>query len=168
MITSVHNPHVQAVRQLQAHGKERRAQQLFVIEGVRLAEEAWQAGWAAKQVYFTDQLDERGQAVVNGFRKLGMPVEQVSQVVMNSMSETETAQGLLAVMNQQTLPLPAAPHFLLVLDSLRDPGNLGTILRTALAAGAQGVLLAPGCVDAWSGRCCVPGWEHISAYPSMD
>jgi TrmH family RNA methyltransferase len=152
MITSTHNPRVQAVRKLQAQAKERRKGQSFVVEGVRLVEEALQAGWTVKQVFFTGQLDERGQAVVDRFAGRRVPIEQVNDTVMSSISETETPQGLLAVVSQQTPPLPPAPDFVLILDRLRDPGNLGTILRTALAAGVQGVLLAPGCVDAWSGK----------------
>lgn len=152
MITSVHNPRIQAARRLMAQARERREKQAFAIEGVRLAEEALNAGWNASQVFYTDQLDERGQAVVDGFATQGVPVEQVSQGVMETMSETETPQGLLVVVNHQPLIQPLSPDFLLILDSLRDPGNLGTILRTALAAGVQGVLLTPGCADAWSGK----------------
>ena len=152
MITSVHNPRLQAVRRLQANAKERREQQAFIVDGVRLAEEAWQAGWHAQQVFFTDQLDSRGKAVVEGFISMNVPVEEVSQAVMQAICETETPQGILVVLAQRSLPLPAKPDFLLIVDGLRDPGNLGTLLRTAAAAGAQGVLLAPGCADAWSGK----------------
>jgi TrmH family RNA methyltransferase len=69
---------------------------------------------------------------------------------MKSLSQTETPQGLLVVLNLNSIPMPASLHFLLILDGLRDPGNLGTVLRTAAAAGVQAVLLAPGCADAWS------------------
>ncbi len=152
MITSVHNPKIQAVRRLLTQSRERREQQAFIVEGVRLAEEALQAGWTAQQLFFLSRLDERGRAVVEGFAGQGAPVEQVSEMVMNAMSETETPQGLFVVVNQRALPLPANSDFLLILDGLSDPGNLGTLLRTATAAGVQGVLLAPGCVDAWSGK----------------
>ena len=150
MITSVHNPAIQSVRKLLAQSKERREQQAFVIEGVRLAEEALQAAWEARLVLFTDLLDQRGQAVVDGFSARGIPVDPVSAAVMNAISDTETPQGILVVLAIKPLPLPPSPNFLLILDELRDPGNLGTILRTAAAAGVQAVLLAPGCADAWS------------------
>ncbi len=152
MISSVHNPKVQAVRRLMSQARERRQEQACVVEGVRLAEEALQAGWTAQQVFFTGQLDGRGKAVVEGFAAMGAPVEQVTESVMSSISETETPQGLLAVIALQTLPMPPNPDLLLVLDSLRDPGNLGTVLRTSAAAGVQGVLLSAGCADAWSGK----------------
>jgi TrmH family RNA methyltransferase len=150
MITSRHNPKVQLVRKLQDQVKVRREQQAFVIEGVRLAEEALRSGWTAQQVFFTPQLNVRGSVVVEAFAAQGVPCEQVSEAVMKALSQTETPQGLVVTLNQQILPLPPAASFLLVLDGLRDPGNLGTILRTAAAAGVEGVLMAPGCVDAWS------------------
>jgi len=150
MITSLHNPKVQAVRKLQVQAKRRQEEQAFVIEGVRLAEEVLGAGWKAKQVFYTSQLDERGVALVSSFASRGVPVDEVTEALMKSVSQTETPQGLLVVLEMRTLPLPTNPHFLLILDGLRDPGNMGTILRSALAAGVQGVLLPPGSVDVWS------------------
>ena len=150
MITSVHNPKIQAIRKLQTQAKYRREEQSFVIEGVRLAEEELQAGWEAELVLFTDLLDERGKAILGGFTARGVPIEQVSETVMKAVSETETPQGILVVLKVQPLPIPVNASFILILDGVRDPGNLGTILRTAAAAGAQAVLLGPGCVDALS------------------
>jgi TrmH family RNA methyltransferase len=150
MITSIHNPRVQEVRKLLAQPKERREQGAFVVEGVRLTEEALRAGWKARLVLFTTRLDERGMQVVHGYASLGLPVEEVSEGVMKSVSETESPQGLLAILEQKSLPLPPALDYVLILDGIRDPGNLGTILRTSAATGVQLVLLAPGCVDAWS------------------
>ncbi len=150
MINSLHNPKIQSVRKLLAQVKERHAQQAFVIEGVRLAEEALHGRWKAQMVLFTETLDPRGLAAVDGFSAHGATVEPVSETVMHAISETESPQGLLVVLDQQVLPLPQAPDYLLILDAVRDPGNLGTVLRTAAAAGVQAVLLAPGCADAWS------------------
>lgn len=150
MITSVHNAKIQAIRTLQAHSKARRERHAFVIEGVRLVEEALQAEWEAQMVLYSAHLDERGQAVVKRFSTRGVPIEQVSDGVLRAISETETPQGLLAVLSLQSLPLPASPDFLLILDGIRDPGNMGTVLRTAAAAGVQGVILTPGSVDAFA------------------
>ncbi len=150
MITSNHNPKVQSVRKLLTQAKERKAQGAFVIEGVRLAEEALQSGWEARLVLYTDQLDPRGQAVVEGFSAKGISTEQVSSGVMKAISDTETPQGILAVLPIKPLAIPPSPNFLLILDGMRDPGNLGTILRSAAAVGVQAVMLTPGCADAWS------------------
>jgi len=174
MITSVHNPKVQAIRKLQSQAKARRDEHAFVIEGVRLVEEALQADWEARLVLFTPQIDVRGRAVVNGFSARGVPVEQVSASVFKAISETETPQGLLSVLTLRTLPLPTSLDFLLILDGIRDPGNLGTVLRTATAAGVQAVLLTPGSADAFAPKVmragmgahfrlpiCQLSWEEI-------
>jgi TrmH family RNA methyltransferase len=150
MITSLHNPQIQAVRRLQTQAKARRQRQEFIIEGVRLAEEALHSGWPAHEVFFTGGLDERGKVAVDLFSAQGVAVEQVSDTVMKAISQTQTPQGILAILVQKTLSLLPSPDFLLILDELRDPGNMGTILRTAAAAGTQAVLLAPSCADPWS------------------
>jgi RNA methyltransferase, TrmH family len=150
MITSVHNTKVQEVRRLLRQAKVRREQQELVVEGVRLAEEALRSGWDAHLVLYTEHLEPRGKTIVEAYINQGVPAELVSEGVMNSLSETETPQGILVVLAHQVLPIPPSPHFLLILDGIRDPGNLGTILRTAAAAGVQAVLLAPGCVDVTS------------------
>ena len=82
--------------------------------------------------------------------QLDVEVQPVSDEVMAAMSDTETPQGVLAVLGVVQRPFPSHPTFLLILDSIRDPGNLGTILRTAAAAGVDGVWLGPGCVDAYN------------------
>lgn len=156
MITSLTNPKIKLVRALQAQRRARAQEQLFVVEGVRLAEEAARAQIAPQLVLHTDHLDARGRAALNQLARLGAPVEIVSPQVMAAISDTQTPPGLLAV-----LPLPSAREailppakqsfsFALVLDRLSDPGNLGTLLRTAAAAGVQAVFLAPGTVDAYN------------------
>src|SRR4030042_3956816 len=82
MITSVHNPKIQEVRTLQTQAKGRRDQGRFIIEGVRLAEEALQAGWEAQLGLFTDQLDERGKVALDGFAAKGVPVDQGTEAVL--------------------------------------------------------------------------------------
>jgi TrmH family RNA methyltransferase len=97
--------------------------------------------------------------------------------VLASVSDTQTPAGILAVLSRQDFPLPEKPDFIFILDGLRDPGNLGTILRTANAAGVQAVLLPPGAVDPFSPKVLrsamgahfhLPlhslGWPAISAY----
>jgi RNA methyltransferase, TrmH family len=147
MLTSSKNPKIQWVRQLQAHARARREAGAFVVEGVRLVEEALAAEVAPHLILHTEDLGERGRSLVEAFHKRGAPVETISPQVMKAVSDTQTSQGILAVLPLRQVPLPAVPDFLLLLDQLRDPGNLGTILRTAAAAGAQAVLLFPGCAD---------------------
>lgn len=150
MITSLKNERVRLVRALQERRRVRQRERRFVVEGVRLCEEAFRANVRPHFVLYTAEIQDepRGSALLSAWQQAGVSCEEVSAEVMAACSDTETPQGILAVVPIPHLPLPSQPTFLLILDRLRDPGNLGTILRTALAAGLDGVILAPGTVDA--------------------
>lgn len=150
MITSAQNPKIKQVRALLGRAKERRQQGAFVVEGVRLVEEAESRAWTFRFALYDQSLSERGSSLVEHLLSHGIEAEEVSDPLMKSMSDTETPQGILAVLELPQLPLPASPNFLLIPDQLRDPGNLGTLLRTAAAAGVQAVLLPPETTDAFA------------------
>jgi len=150
MITSAQNPKLKLVRSLLGRSKERHAARACVAEGVRLVEEALSAGWPVQYVLYTAGLSARGQELVTKLETQGCEVEQVSEVLLNAVSETETSQGILAVLDYSPLVLPQPLNFVLIPDSIRDPGNLGTLLRTAAAAGVQGVFLPPETTDAFA------------------
>jgi TrmH family RNA methyltransferase len=147
MITSTSNNRVKYVRALQNQAQERRASGEFVIEGIRLAEEAAGSGWPASLVFYTEDLNQRGRAVLPRLAAAGAQLEVVAPHVMKAASDTQNPQGLLVVLGKQDLELPANLDFALILDQLHDPGNLGSILRTAAAAGVGAVLLPPGTAD---------------------
>jgi TrmH family RNA methyltransferase len=77
-------------------------------------------------------------------------VEEISEQIMKSLSDTETPQGILAVLDFPNLPVPESSDFILIPDQIRDPGNLGTLLRSAAAAGVQAVFLPPETTDAFA------------------
>lgn len=147
MITSPQNPTIKRIRHLQKRSKARQEEGAFVIEGLRLVEEALQHAWTPELVLFSGDMDQRGWDVVNGFRGQGVPTQEVSPEVMSAASDTQTPQGLLAVLPFQGQPRPRKMDFVLVADQVQDPGNLGTLLRTSLAAGVDAVFLTPGTVD---------------------
>ncbi len=100
-------------------------------------------------LYFTeDWLAEGANAAFLESTNIGG--QTVSSEVMAVMSATKTPPGVLAVVSVKPLPLPGQPAMVLILDALTTPGNLGTMLRTAGAAGVDAVLLGPGCVDAYN------------------
>jgi TrmH family RNA methyltransferase len=150
MISSTHNPRIQLVRSLLGRSKERRDTGAFIAEGVRLVEEALAVDWPFRFVLASESLSERGRILVANLQARGVDVETVADNLMQSVSETEASQGLLAVLDHFSLPIPDKPSFVLIPDSIRDPGNLGTLLRTALAAGVQAVFLSPETTDAFS------------------
>jgi TrmH family RNA methyltransferase len=150
MITSAKNPKIKEIRALQARARARREANVFVLEGVRLAEEALAAGWLPIRCFHTENISERGREILEKFGEHNISIEAVAPHVMKAASDTQTSQGLLLVLPLQTLPIPEALDFVLIIDQVRDPGNLGTLLRSAVAAGAQAVFLSEGSVDTFS------------------
>lgn len=172
MITSTSNSRIKDIRRLQSSSRARRASNAFVIEGLRLVEEAVKARWPARLVLHTPDLEPRGLELLDYYRQIGTEVESISQQVLRSASDTENPQGLLVVLEQQQLKQPAVLDFVLILDNLSDPGNLGTIFRTAAAAGVQLALLAPGCADPFAPKVLRAGMGahfrlplHIETWP---
>lgn len=150
MITSTSNPKVKWVRALQAKRKAREEEKLFVVEGIRLAREAVAAQVPSRLVLHTESLDARGRGLVNSLARLGAEVETVSEAVMAACSDTEAPQGLLAILSMPELLVPRPLQLALVADGLADPGNLGTLLRTAVAADVQAVFLTGNTVDPYN------------------
>ena len=150
MITSNQNSKIKLVRALLGRAKERREAGAFVAEGVRLVEEAVKANWTCRFALYDETLSERGKSQVESLRSRGVDVEEVSASVMKSISETEAPQGILAVLEQSQLPIPNSRNFILIPDQIRDPGNLGTLLRSAAASGVQAVLIPPETTDAFA------------------
>lgn len=176
-ITSSDNHKIKLVRRLHTHRKNRAAENAFVAEGVRLVEEAVTASWPVDFILYDETLSSRGHAlIVTLHSEHGVEVAQIHPQLMAEISDTHTPQGILAVLKKRELPLPIAPGFLILADQIRDPGNMGTLLRTAEAAGADGILLSPGTVDAFAPKVIRSGmgahfhlpiqhktWEEIQA-----
>jgi len=150
MISSLKNERVRYVRALQSRRRVRQREQRFVFEGLRLVKEAVRAAVPPVYVFYTEalEIDEPGGRLLAALHRMNIPCYAVSDPVMIACSDTETPQGILAVLPIPNLPRPEHPTRTLILDRVRNPGNLGTILRTALAAGVEQVLLVPGTVDA--------------------
>jgi TrmH family RNA methyltransferase len=150
MITSTSNRRVKWVRSLQNDKSQRWEERKFVLEGKRLAEEWIRTGMHAELVLHTDHLDEHGRGLVNCLTRLGAEAVPVSEAVMEACSDTESPPGILIVVPFPE-PLVLDPMTLvLVGDRLADPGNLGTMLRTASAAGVEAVFLTQGSVDPYN------------------
>lgn len=150
MITSTQNSKVKYIRALHTQGRFRREENAFVVEGIRLVEEALQADWDAWMIFFVEDLNQRGQALLSAYSDRGAQLLQVSHQVMRSASDTQSPQGLMAVLPIRDLPVPERMDFIFVPDRVRDPGNMGTMLRTAYAAGVDAVYIPPETVDVYA------------------
>lgn len=143
MISSTQNEKVKLAAALQARAKTRRKEGKIVLEGSRLVHDALEQGLRPDFVLVSGE----NTAFLREYRVEGMPV---SDEVMRHISDTEQPQGVLAVFPMPKPHLPEKPERVLILDAIRDPGNLGTMLRTAAAAGVQAVLLSPTCADPYN------------------
>ena len=146
IIQSAQNAKIQRVRTLLTRHKDRIQQGCFVLEGTRLIEEAMFTG-ARPQLLLYSSDSPRTLAVVEKAHSSGAEIDEVKPSILESVSDTQTSQGLVGIFPIPALPEPDPLDFLLILDGISDPGNLGTILRSAAAAGVQMVVLTPGSAD---------------------
>jgi len=110
---------------------------VFVVEGIGLLRQAVDADWAVDSVYLAP-----GATV-----EIDVDQHQLAPNVMERVASTDSPQPVLGVVRMRTTELPSDATFVIVADRLADPGNAGTIIRSAEASGAQGVVLTPGSVD---------------------
>jgi len=150
VITSAQNSKIKLVRALLGRAKARREGGAFVAEGVRLLEEAATRDWRFRFALYDDSLNDRGRLLVERLASRGVEVEEIAENLMKSLSDTDTPQGVLAVLEVSGQPISSLLNFVLIPDQIRDPGNLGTLLRSAAAAGVQTVLLPPETTDAFA------------------
>ena len=153
MITSHSNPKVKQVAQWQANARERRGAGIFLAEGFKMCEEAPER--SIREIYVTPQaLEKAKEQPLLRERLERVGYELVDGQVFQRMSDTQTPQGILCVVErpeysmEQLLSGPSP--LLAVLEDLRDPGNLGTILRTGEGAGVTGIVMSQGTVDIYN------------------
>jgi TrmH family RNA methyltransferase len=148
-ITSRQNPLVRRFRRVR-DGVERH---LVFIEGIKLVEEAITAGVHFESVAFSPAVEtsDRGLAVLDSLQHVPCRGAHVPENVMELIASAETPQGIVAIIGRPYYEVAAAlkpvPQLIVIADRLQDPGNLGTIIRTAEAAGATGLITTRHTVD---------------------
>lgn len=171
IITSPQNPAVKLAASL--HQKKHRDETgLFLVEGIRAAEELLRAsGWTMEFGLYTEAAmkQERAAKVIASASQRCRLI-QVSEAVFGKAAETENPQGVMFVVKRREIALNDLltinkRPLLVVLDSIQDPGNIGTLLRTADAAGADGVIITSGSADPFSGKAQRAGMGSIFHLP---
>ncbi len=150
IINSTQNKRVRYVKSLQTKARRRRSERKLILEGDRLIADALSSqGKPAFALYSPERADYELIAQLQG---RNCAIQPVSEAVLRHVSDTQQAPGLLVAFQIPRPPLPQPAERVLILDAIREPGNLGTILRTAGAAGVDLVILAPDCVDPYNSK----------------
>ena len=161
--------------------KARERHQRFVAEGLRTVETLLASPLEVYGLLVTAELavDPRGAALLEMAAARGIPVQTVSESELASAADTETPQGVLAIaaIPAAEISAPEGAARFLVLDALQDPGNVGTVIRTAAALGVTATLALPGTVDLWNGKVvrssmgalfhhpvCALSWEDLAGF----
>lgn len=160
MITSTKNDQIKNIIALQKKARERKAQRLFVVEGFRGIKEVpyaqLKAVYGSTSFWNGDMGHELKEYLRQAKGQFDILVEEVSDDVYSSMSDTVTPQGVLGLVKtceftfEQILGEGERTPLVVILESLQDPGNLGTIIRTAEGAGATGIIMNSTTVDIYS------------------
>ena len=150
------SPRVKAARQLSKRSFRERGRS-FLAEGPQAVREALALPKVLTELFVTGQGRSRHPELVEQALAQGVEVHEVSGELMAELAQTITPQGLLGVCRFVDVPLEslisAAPRLVVVLANARDPGNAGTVMRTADAAGADGVIFAAASVDPYNSKC---------------
>ncbi|WP_367716311.1 RNA methyltransferase [Nitratireductor sp. GISD-1A_MAKvit] len=154
-VTSLTNPIIKDIRAL-AQKKYRDREHAFIAEGQKLVRDAFDAGWTIRTLLYAKA--GRGNEAVERLAArtvaAGGLVLIVSEKVMSAVTKRDNPQMVVGVFEQKTVKLetvnPAEGDVWVALDRVRDPGNLGTVLRTVDAVGAKGVILVGDCTDPFS------------------
>ncbi|MBW4420063.1 MAG: RNA methyltransferase [Myxacorys californica WJT36-NPBG1] len=146
MLTSLQNPLVKQLRKLH-RAKERREQQLFLLEGTHLVEEACAVGLPLMTVCCTEIWQAQHPSLWQQLQNRSQRLEIASPEVVKAIATTVEPDGIVATAERIYSQPLALKSFGLVLETIQDPGNLGTMIRTAAAAGVEGLLLSADSVD---------------------
>lgn len=140
------------IRELLRSASARKLERMFVVEGPHLVEMAAKHAfrWIEFAAY-TERAAADCSEVLGLLDRLGVQLRPMSEKLNARVSETESPQGILAVINNDEAKLDISDDlFVLALDAIQDPGNIGTIIRTASWFGIRRILLGPGCADPYS------------------
>jgi TrmH family RNA methyltransferase len=146
MLTSLQNPLIKQLRKLH-RAKERREQQLFLLEGTHLLQAALETKQSLVTVCCTPAWQAEHNDLWQQANQNTQRIEIVSPEVLRAIATTVEPDGVVATIARNSMPAPVFTNLGLVLETIQDPGNLGTMIRTVAAAGAEGILLSADSVD---------------------
>jgi len=152
-ITSRTNPQFKAIKQLSSSGRERRRQAKMVLDGPHLLASLLDHGGVPELIAVSEDAVDRQEIATLMARAGGVPMLSFPATLFSQLAPVEHPVGILAVANiPPSSTRGGLGSCVVLLDGVQDPGNVGTIIRTAAAAGANDMLLSAGCADPWAPR----------------
>lgn len=154
-ITAVSNPRIKSIKAL-AQKKNRDQEGTFLVEGMKLVRDAFENGWEIETLIYAATTNDNAQVseLAAKLRVAGADILEVNEKVLSSITRRDNPQMVVGVMRQRWQKAPARKTdketVWIALDRIRDPGNLGTIIRTADSAGAEGIILVGETTDPFS------------------
>ncbi len=164
IIRSSHNQLIKRIRSLGLR-KHREAERAFIVEGRRIVEAAIDSGADLEAIVLADDADTE---LIELASASGAPWRIAERAIFDAVMETVTPQGIAAIVHAPTQHFPSNPNPLIVaLDAVSDPGNVGTIIRTAAAAGADAVVIGSGSADPFSAKAIRSSMGAVLALPVL-
>ncbi len=164
ILTSTQNPLIKQVRKLH-RSKERTKQNLLLLEGTNLVEAACQVDYRLDTVFYTDRWQENHQSLCRKIAEQGIKTQPVSLEVLNAIATTVNPDGVVAIARRLAYePAISKTKLGIALERLQDPGNLGTIIRTAAATSVDSIWLSDDSVDIYNPkvlRASVGEWFRV-------
>jgi TrmH family RNA methyltransferase len=172
LISSRENPFFKELLKLSGSSRSRRKCGQTLLDGIHLVESYMAAGFTPLNLLVTNAALEGREIKALLKRAVNVPVTELSDALFAELTELKTMSGIIALIEEIKPAVPVkACRFGLLLEDIQDPGNLGSILRTAAGAGADAVFLSKGCADAWSPkvlRAAMGGHFALSLHESAD
>ena len=165
-IVSLQNDKVKLAYGLQTRTRTRSKERKIVLEGTRLVRDAIERD--NKPLFVFYQAEAADFDLIAELQNRDIQPIPVNAEVMAHVSDTQNPQGIVAVFPMPMPTLPKKPQRVLILDNVRDPGNMGAMLRTAAAAGVEVVILSPGCADAYNPKALRSGMGAHFRIPTAE
>lgn len=151
IIRSKDNNIIKEVKKLKEK-KYREEKGSFLVEGFRFVEEALKSSFIVEKVFIADKCMNKWTKMCENLKLEPKPVIVISEQVLKFISNTDNPQGIIAIVKNEQIKINSQEGMYLLADRIQDPGNMGTIIRTAHAVGALGVIVTKGTVDIYNDK----------------
>lgn len=151
-IESKDNSFIKEVKKLKDR-KQRKTAKQFLVEGIKSVEEVINSPYTLDSILYSEKMDGKIDSIIEGLNHSNVKIYKVKHEILKNLCSTENPQGILAVVNIKDFKVDTLKDgFYVLVDRVQDPGNIGTIIRSAHASGAKGIILTKGSVDIFNDK----------------